>query len=238
MLCPALQLAICVVMVKRKLVSEFPCFFGYTAFHVFRYAALFTVRHSMPRAAYFESYWLAQLVSALLGFAVIHEIYQHVFANYDALRKLGSLLFRWAAVILLILSVLAAASAPGNDADRLRAAMFLLERSVRVMQCGLLVFLCLLASYFALSWRRPVFGMALGFGMFASIELVAATLRTHLGTSAAQMWQIVNSLSYTGAVIIWASYFVARQPVTRGFELPARTEVDKWNQALLQLLHR
>jgi hypothetical protein len=225
-------------MIKRRLVREFPCFFGYTAFHVFRYVALFTVRRTTSQAMYFESYWLAQLVSAVLGFAVIHEIYQHVFVNYEALRRLGALLFRWAAGVLLVLTVLAAASAPGADANRLSAAAFLLERSVRVMQCGLLVFLCLLAAYFGLSWRRPVFGMALGFGVFASIELVAATLRAHIGTSAAQIWQIVNSLSYTAAVIIWASYFVARQPAARNVELPARTEVDKWNQALLQLLHR
>jgi hypothetical protein len=235
---PFLQGAVCVAMAKRKVIREFPYFFGYTIFHVFRYGALFAVRHSMPGATYFESYWLAQLVSALLGFAVIHEIYQHVFANYDALRELGSLLFRWAAVVLLIVSVLAAASAPGNDADRLRAAMFVLERSVRVMQCGLLVFLVLLASYFGLSWRRHAFGVALGFGMFASIELLAATLRSHLGAPAAQMWQVVNSIAYAIAVIIWASYFVARQPVPRRIELPARTEIDKWNQALLQLLHR
>ncbi len=90
MLAPALQLTICVVMLRRKLIREFPCFFGYTMYHVFRYAALFTVRLTMPRAAYFDSYWLAQMISAILGFAVIHEIYQHVFRNYEALRTLGA----------------------------------------------------------------------------------------------------------------------------------------------------
>ncbi len=235
---PALQAVLCIAMVKRHLVREFPCFFGYTAYHVIRFALLFVVRHTLTSQDYWTSYWLAQLVSAALGFAVIHEIYQHVFKNYDALRKLGALLFRWTAGVLLVLGVLAAASAPGTDGDRLYAAAMLAERSVRIMQCGLVVFLCLLVSYFGLSWRRHVFGMALGFGIFASLELVAVTLQAHLGPSFDQTWQVINSLSYAAAIVVWASYFLARQPVARNLLLPAGTEVEKWNQALLQLLHR
>ncbi len=235
---PALQATVCIVMLRRNLLRQYPCFFGYMAFHVIRFAPLFVVRHTMPYSAYKNCYWLAQLISAGLGFAVIHEIYQHVFVNYDALRKLGALLFRWTAGVLLLLSVLAAASAQATDSDRLYSAAMLTERSVRIMQCGLLVFLCLLVSYFGLSWRRHVFGMALGFGVFASVELVAVTLQSHFGPSADQMWQIANSVSYAAAVLIWASYFVARQPVARNQTLPAGTEVEKWNQALLQLLHR
>jgi len=42
---------------------------------------------------------------------------------------------------------------------------------VSVVQCGLILFLFVFAAHFRLSWRRPVFGITLGFGIAASVHL-------------------------------------------------------------------
>jgi hypothetical protein len=47
------------------------------------------------------------------------------------------------------------------------------ERSVPVMQCGLAFLLFLVSVYFGVAWQRSLFGIAMGFGVFAGIELVA-----------------------------------------------------------------
>ena len=72
-----------------------------------------------------------------------------------------------------------------------------MERSVQGRQCGLLVFLFLLSFYFGLPWRNHVFGIALGFGLFASIELVASAVRSQIGTLADSGLSQGNSAAYS-----------------------------------------
>lgn len=234
----ALQVLIVSAMLKRRLVREFPIFFAYTTFHVVRAIALFLLRHQLASWDYFYSYWTAQAASSVLGFAVIYEIFSHVFRSHEALRTLGFMLFRWVAAVLLLVAVVAAASAPGSDTNQLMAGVVILERSVRVVQCGLLFFLFLFSSSFGLSWRHYVFGIALGFGLFASVELVAVTMRAHFGSVADATWSLVNSAAYNCTVLIWVGYLLGPQPAQRAVQMPPKAEIDEWNQALLQLIRR
>jgi len=71
--------------------------------------------------------------------------------------------------------------------------LVLLERSVRVMQCGLVFFLFLVSFYFGVAWQNYLFGIAMGFGVFASIELVAVAVRAQLGAVGDGVWSQVNS---------------------------------------------
>ena len=235
---PALQALVCVAMVRRQLVGGCPWFFAYTFFHTFREGVLFYVYHRTTPANYFWAYWIGQALSAALGFAVIYEIYGNVFRQYDAIRRLGSLLFRWAAAVLLIVTVVVAASSQGSEANRAVEAVITLERSVRVIQCGLLFLLFAFASYFGLSWKHYVFGIALGFGVFVSVEMAAITLRGQLGPIARGTWTLVNSAAYYCAILIWVGYFLAPQPAAKKVEKIPKYDLEAWNRALLELLSR
>jgi len=235
---PMLQALIAIAMLRRRLVRECPWFFAYTVFHVFREGGQFYVYHRMTRADYFWAYWVGQAISAVLGFAVIYEIYGNVFRRYEVIRRLGSLLFLWAATILLIVAVVVAASSQGSEANRAVEAVITLERSVRVIQCGLLLFVFAFANYFGLSWRHYVFGIALGFGIFASVEMAAIAIRGQLGPVAREALALANSAAYYCAILIWIGYFLAPQPApSRVAKLP-KYDLERWNQALLELLNR
>ncbi len=235
---PMLQAVIGIAMLRRRLVRECPWFFAYTIFHVFRVGAEFYVYHRMTQANYFWVYWVGQAISAMLGFAVIYEIYDRVFGRYDAIRRLGSLLFRWGAVALLIVAVVMAASNQGSETNRVVEAVISLERSVRVIQCGLLLLLFALSSFFGLSWRHYVFGMALGFGIFVSVEMAAITLRGYFGTTAREAWALANSAAYCCAILIWVGYFLAPQPAVKTVAKVPKYELEAWNRTLLELLNR
>jgi len=228
----------CGVILKRRLVHEFPVFFAYTVFHVLRTVVLFTVQQRLSYADYFYAYWSTHVVSIALGFTVIHEIYCKVFQSYDAIQQLGGIVFGCVAAVLLVVSVLAAVSAPGIDTPGVVKAIVLLERSVRVMQCGLLMFLFLLSFYFGLSWRNHIFGIALGFGVFATIELVAIAVRAQIGAIANTAYSQVNSAAYSCGVLIWVCYLLAPKPAPQYMSMIHHDELEKWNQALLQLLER
>jgi len=230
-------------LVKRRLVSELPVFFAYVAFHVFRSAVLFAVhvlqvRQRVSYADYFYAYWAAQAVSIALGFMVINEIYRKLFQNYDVIRRFGTILFGCAAVVLLVVAVVTAASAPGADTLGVVRAVVLLERSVRVMQCGLLLFLFLLSFHFGLPWRNYLFGIAMGFGVFASIELIAVAVRAQVGVTGANVLAQVNSLAYAFGLVIWVCYLVAPAPVPQYSGIVFDNDLEKWNQTLLEVLDR
>jgi len=232
----------CAAILRRRLVYQFPVFFVYAAFNVLRTAVLFTIhllqlQHRMGYADYFYAYWMTDAVSVVLGFAVIYyEIYCGVFQRYDALQRLGGILFACAGIALLVLAAWAA-SAPGAETGVV-GAVLLLERSVRLMQCGLVLFLFLAAFYFGLPWQNYRFGIALGFGVFASIELAAVAVRSHMGASVAAACSQINSAAYSSGVMIWLCYLLAPKPALQYAGVVQYNDLEKWNQALLEILER
>jgi len=236
---PVLLVLICAVALRRRLVPEFPVFFAYASYHLVRSAVLFLIYYRMTPAHYFYAYWIGQGVSILLGFAVIYELYCRVFQNYDAIQQFGGVAFAGIAILLLAAAVLSVGSAPGADAPGISKAVVLVERSVRGMQCGLLLFLFVLASRFGLSWENYLFGIALGFGVFASIELVAVAIRAHVGLTAATALSQVNAAAYGCATMIWLCYLLAplSVPQNRSIIVP-HNDLEKWNQALLRIFQR
>jgi len=231
----------CAAILRRRLAYQFPVFFVYAAFHVLRTVVLFTIhllqlQHRMSYADYFYAYWMTQAVSIVLGFAVIHEIYCGVFQHYDALRRLGGILFACAGIAVLVLAVWTA-SAPGAETG-IVGVVLLLERSVRLMQCGLVLFLFLAAFYFGLPWQNYRFGIALGFGVFASIELAAVAVHWQIGESVAAACSQINSAAYSSGVMIWLCYLLAPKPALQYAGVVQHNDLEKWNQALLEILER
>jgi hypothetical protein len=231
----------CAAILRRRLVYQFPVFFVYAAFVVLRTLVLFTIyllqlRHRMSSADYFYAYWMTDAVCVVLGFAVIYEIYCGVFQHYDALRRLGGILFACAGIAVLVLAVWTA-SAPGAETG-IVGVVLLLERSVRLMQCGLVLFLFLAAFYFGLPWQNYRFGIALGFGVFASIELAAVAVHWQIGESVAAVCSQINSAAYSSGVMIWLCYLLAPKPALQYEGVVQHNDLKKWNQALLEILER
>ena len=226
-------------LLRHKFVYELPLFFGYAAYHVLRSAVLFGVNHKMSYNNYFYAFWTAQVISLGLGFCVIYEIYRRVFQKYDAIQQLGGPLFAGGAAVLLVVAVLAAHFAPpGSESAGIVGAMFLLERSVRVMQCGLLVFLFVLSFFFGLPWQNRMFGIALGFGVYASIDLAATALYSKIGVSATSAYSQVQGIAFACGVLIWTCYLFAPEPVPEPADLMFQVNLQEWNQALLDVWKR
>src|SRR2546421_2261728 len=107
---PALQAAVAVVLWRRKLHKQFPVFFTYLLAQIGIFAITFPLRATSKFEWFFYAYWAGAAVSALLGFRVIHEIFLDVFRPYHMLRDLGTVLFKWAGLVMLLVSVVVAFS--------------------------------------------------------------------------------------------------------------------------------
>lgn len=231
---------IAAVLWRRRLVAEFPFFCGYAVMHVTRACVLFFVYHTYGYSsfAYFAVYWSAEAVDAAFQLALLYEIYSHVFRRYESIAHLGGVLFRWSLVALLVIAAASAAAGPGMGNDFLRSAVEMLHQSTIVVASGLLLLLFVFAASFGLGWGRYVFGLAAGLCICDSVELVVTVVRNQWGPIASETSSIIHTVAFNCSVLVWTWFFLRREAVPEIAKPVAAAELEKWNEALAELLNR
>ena len=221
---PALEIGLLALMVRRRLHSVFPRFFSYIIFQILKSAILFLTYHYYEQG-YFEAYWTGNAISVILAVAVMDEILQHVFKEYGGAQNLGSVIFRWACGLLLLLAIVTAFTSEQGSADRVVAVVLTFDRSIRVMQCGLFCLLMILCRLLKNCWRQQVFGIALGFGVFASIELILVSAAMRYGGSVGATISLAKSAAYDAVIILWIGYLRQQAHSIPAVELAPRLDV-------------
>jgi hypothetical protein len=240
-----LQMAAAVIMLRRRTYREFRAFFLYQAFHAIRAIVLFGIlrwhlSHRTAYALYFWSYWLADVISTTIILFVIYGVFQKVLRDYASLHRFVSLAFSAAVIVLLVVAIGVTALAPGNEGNSVISAILLFERSLMVLQIGLVFLLAAFARFAAIPWRGELsFGIALGYGVVSAISLAALTMRAEVGSVGNEIYNIMTVSGYTVAVLIWFLYILAPVRKTELMEAPpSQSDVREWNEALTELLSR
>ncbi len=233
-----LQSAIGFRMWTRRLYRDYPLFFTYTINQLVRSLVLFYFYRLGIRDVYRDAYAGWEALDAVLKFGVICELFAHVFRRYAGIKEVGSIFLRWASVILLLIAVIVAVSTSGSDSDRFLAGLFAMERSVELVQGGLLFLLFVLSSCLGLQWEQLTLGIGLGFGAVTSVNLAAFTLRAQLGMASDDILSLISTAGYECAVLIWLVALYARKPVHQFNQHIPSWDVESWNRALLELLRR
>jgi hypothetical protein len=229
---PVLELSLAGVLVWRKLHRAFPVFFAYIVFQVVNFVVLFPIYRFGSEMEYFYAYWISAAISLAIGFKVIHEIFLDVFRPYHTLKDLGTVLFKWAALVMLLVAmVVTAASQPGTDTP-LTQAVIIGQRCVRVIQCGLILFLLVFSKYLGVSWRQHSFGIALGFGGFASVELIGLAMYSG-GQIHPPTLSLINTTAYTLAILTWIGYALAKRASREASANVVMSQ--RWDQSLSDL---
>jgi hypothetical protein len=237
----ALQVVLAAMMIHLKLVRKFPAFFIYTVYEVAQFLVLFTMDQadSVSGDQYVAASLAGGAISSALRFAVVHEIFSNVFQSYPALREFGGVLFRWATVVLMLVAVTLVGYSSGSEIDRYTVAFVIVDRAVSIVQCGLLVLLILLARFLSFSWSSYAFGIALGLGFFASMELGISALRAQYGLLTAQnLFAEISMATYHCCVLFWLITLLRpERERTRVSSAPTH-DLEHWNDALQRLLHQ
>jgi hypothetical protein len=228
---PILQSMAAVVLWRRKLRKQFPVFFFFLIAQVANFAILFPLSFAGNYSVYFSLFWVGEVVNAVLGFKVIHEIFLDVFRPYHTLKDLGTLLFKWAGVVMMLVAVVVAFS-NSFDQSPLVHAITTLQRSVRIVQVGLILFLLLFSRFLGVSRKQISFGISLGFGLFAGAELLLYALNSGGFVQQGNL-NLMQMLTYNLAVFIWLGYSFSRQAVRASAVNPLQTQ--RWEQGLADL---
>ena len=232
---PVLELGLAALMFKRKLHKAFPIFFGYIVFQVVNFAIVFPVYRYGSPLAYFYTYWISAALSLALGFKVIHEIFLDVFRPFHTLKDLGTVLFKWAALVMLMVALVMTAASQGGSESPLTQAVIIGQRCVRVIQCGLILFLLVFSKYLGVSWRQHSFGIALGFGSFASVELIVLALLSG-GLVHSPTLSLINTGAYGLTILTWIGYAAAKG-IARETTTSIQFTSQRWDKSLGDLRH-
>jgi hypothetical protein len=231
----ALLAVVPVLMYTRRLHKNFPVFFVYTLYEtlgfLLRFAA-YTAGHGPGAGLYRYVFIVTAAGSTALRFGIIQEIFNNIFCDYPRLEKLATFSLRWITGLLAVAAIVSGFYSSGTAADNLLVGVRLLERSVTIIQAGLLLFLFLFSRVFGLSWRSHTFGIAFGFAIFASTEIASWTLGLMALTEHSRsLLDLLPTGSYHVSVLVWLGYLLAAEkPVgATTYTIP---EMDQWSGEL------
>lgn len=231
---PLLEAGIALFMLRRGLFRQFKFFFAYIITQLATFAVLFPAFFWRGPSVLFYVYWGCNAVGVTCGFLVIHEVFVDMFKFFHTLRDLGSVLFKWAGLVMLLVAAVVSVSANSPHISPWIQAIITSQRCVRIIQVGMVMFLLFFAQYVGVSRKQHSFGIALGFGTFAVIELIliCSWVGNHLGDP----WMsIINMTAYNTSLTLWLSYVAVKRPVrdvSRSLLQPQR-----WEQSLSDIHH-
>jgi hypothetical protein len=227
------QASVLVILTKRKSRAEFPVFFLYNALAVAGALILFTADALKASVAlYFYLWWIVNTLLMLVEFGVMYEIFVKALKPYNGLIDLGKMLFRWAGAFLLLAAALTAVATADTRMAKCIAAVSLLERGIRLMQCGLLLLFFLFERRLGLAWRSHTVCIALGLGLSAAFSLSSSYLHTRF-PQWGPVLDFVNYIQYLAIVSFWAACFYWREPErTNVLDSPSKLIFQRWNDVL------
>jgi hypothetical protein len=228
-----LQVLLLGLLLRRRGLREFPCFFSYALFAVV--AGILRLVVHKDASLYFPVYWTTDVIFSALAAASLYEVFRTVFRGFSASRWVQMLF--WSAVlgsILLALGLVGTvpAGAHGHPVVRWIVAGELGLKAVQVV-----MFVCLVAFVFlfGLQWRQSAFGISAGFGVYGTVALLSYTKYYEIGTRFLLPWNVLSVAAYNLAVLIWLWYFTGPLvPETPRISVPplSMRELQDYQQAL------
>jgi hypothetical protein len=236
----ALQALLVLMLSARRLNSrgKFPIFMAYGTFALTGNVVAFLLRHTAR--PYFYAYWLLEFGCVMLGLCVVCEVFMRLLGQYAALHKLARLVFQWTVVALVLTGAVVWLVQPVSNqgVDPVYHACLVVEECARILEVGLLMFLFVFAGIFGVHWRQHVFGIALGLGIFAAVELIGGAVYVYLGPGATGMVSVARAIAFDVGVLVWLGYLMVPQRAASHTEVPDLARLEQWNKALTELIYQ
>ena len=184
---------------------------------------------------YFYAYWAVYIASAITLFFICMEVFRAALSAFSGLMRLGTVVFRWAALASLIVSLTSITHAH-HGAMVIPDVAFGLMRSVSILELCLLAFLCLSMNALNSSVRDLAFGIALGFGVMSASDFVAGSLLSY-NDSLTSPLQFCNEVLTLVTLMVWVAYCALPEPARKPIVMAANSTIYRWNEIAAALGH-
>jgi uncharacterized membrane protein len=238
-----LQAGLAVLLWRRGIHRHFPVFFAYLVFEAIEQLTLYGM-DILPSVSV-TTWWFACCIGLVLeGFirlAVMGELFFHLLRSRPAIAKVGGRLITGTGAILVLLATLAAAYAPvDNQQFAIGYRAHLLQQTLYMIECGLILFLFVFAACFRLTWDRGTLGIGLGRGISSSVHLATWAVMANGGLPhKSYLLDFLNMATYHVCVLIWFYYLLVPQKAATTSTVPLpENNLDLWNRELERLLQQ
>ncbi|MGA7909091.1 MAG: hypothetical protein WCA16_16910 [Candidatus Sulfotelmatobacter sp.] len=220
-----------------------PIFFAYLIFEAIEEFTLYAldVLPWVSGETFWRAFSIGLVLEGLIRFAVIGELFFHLLRPWPALAKVGNRLLSGTGAALVLLATLTAALVRiDNPQYAIISRAHILQQTLYVVQCGLLLLLFVFAAYFRLVWNNRTFGVALGLGIVSCEHLATwAIMASGAFMYSRDLLDLLNMATYHVCVLIWLYCFLGpeKRPRAAVVRLPEHN-LEVLNHELERLLQR
>jgi len=226
---------------RRGLQWRLPFFIAYIFLELAQFLTLFTMNW-LPTASENQYHWILVFglgMSVLVKFGVIYELSNELLLSRSPLVDLWRRIFRWIAGVLLLVAVFASASFSSTGIHNVESIFHFMDLSSAVIQTGILLALFVFTRALHVPWRSYTSGVALGFGIFSTLELSTSGFRLESGSRGSVVIDVIQMAAYHVCVLIWIAYVFLAEPSPaisgRGLQ---KEEIELWDQELQRIVRR
>jgi hypothetical protein len=192
-------------------------------------------RRAVLGKIYYFGFFATYVAAAVLLFFICIEVFRSALAAFPGITKLAIVIFRWAAVVSVIVS-LSSISYANPSLHIIGDISYGLMHSVSVLELCLLAFLCLSMNALRLTVRDLSFGIALGFGVLSSGDFILAAWSSRMVSLNDPVEFIYESL-ILATLSVWMVYCILPEPVRKPVLMPANSTIYRWNEIASALGH-
>jgi hypothetical protein len=239
---PILQLLCLYFLYRRKLLGQFRWLAWFFVFVTVKAGVLFVCYHYAKQGSwtYYAAYWTGTALQDIFMLPVLYEIFCAAFKPFAGLQDLAKVLFKWAAACIFFVGFVVFVTMPASQPSKVNLLIVGVndfERIVRVMECGLLMFLFIGSQHLGVAKSNRVFGFALGFGVDAFFQLVlySALASSHI-SKMPRLAQLLPVVYYV-SLLIWVGYLIQPERQRERVHIPLDSPLLRWNEVALALGH-
>lgn len=182
---------------------------------------------------YYCVYWSSYFLSAIAVYMTLQQVFRDAMSPLPGLKRIGTVGFRWMAVVSLIATSASVLAGLPSAISRVGCTHIAMDvaRCVSIMELCVLAFFAIFIHSLGLSFRSRTFGISLGFGLMAVMDLVVSALNSDLYSWENQLSEVVTVL----ALIVWVAYFLAPEPARQPVAQVASPRLMHWNDLAMAI---
>lgn len=201
---------------------------------------VFDLMPSVEPLTWWRVFWGGLILESVLKFALLGEIFAHVFRPYIAIVALGRRAIGAVGVLLIFGATIAAAFAPVDSLFGIVSGAHLLEQAVYIIECGVLASIFAFSSYFQIGMPEADRWIAVGLSISACVHLAtwALVANSSLPDNTRVVLDFINMATFHICVLMWIYYLLLPRKVTASAVPSAIPEnnLALWNRELERLL--
>jgi hypothetical protein len=193
---------------RVKLHEKFPAFYFYLGTVFLLQFCRFAVFIFAP-VAFPTYYWCTEFLPALVGYAVIVEIFQQSLRSSPGAARMARAAL-WAMLGAVILNVIVNALSSATWSTAATFAGF--ERDVRTIQALLILAIIAVLALYAVPTTRNLKGIIFGYGFYICASVMSLAFGSLPGNATRPGWRHVEPIAYLAALLIWIWTLWSLQP--------------------------